>query len=104
MYMDNILHEAFVNMFQENPDLKEKFIASKENAANGRRRKYICNLILSYLSGGRSTTLSLYQGHIRDPYPNISSLFSFLVTDVVLTLPSKKFTIVLNNFKHYVLP
>ena len=46
MYMDNILHEAFVNMFQENPDLKEKFIASKENAANGRRRKYICNLIL----------------------------------------------------------
>ena len=45
MYMDNILHEAFVNMFQENPDLKEKFIASKENAANGRRRKYICNLI-----------------------------------------------------------
>ena len=47
MYMDNILHEAFVNMFQENPDLKEKFIASKENAANGRRRKYICNLIVA---------------------------------------------------------
>ena len=44
MYMDNILHEAFVNMFQENPELKEKFVSSIEK--NGRRRKYICNLIL----------------------------------------------------------
>ena len=52
MHLDTVLNEAFVNMFRENPDIKEKFFRLESSnkkdggklsnlVTNGHRREHI---------------------------------------------------------------
>ena len=61
MHLDTVLNEAFVNMFRENPDIKEKFFRLESSnkkdgeklsnlVTNGHRREHILINNITFIS------------------------------------------------------